>query len=423
MQEKSTFKKGGLMSATFTLLVALSLFTTANAQTFCPNENVFFTENFGTGTTTASSADVINVLHSPILPNVGLNDGYYRIINNAQQRGDWHDAPDHTPADVNGKMLVVNGIAETFYTKTITNGVTGFNPGTYGSSLFLMNTQILGAYNCGAEQILPTITFLVEYSVSASGNNWIALQSSTANSVPQTLTPVWVSLSGVFNLPVAAQRFRLSLSDGTTAGCGNDFAIDDIKFVGCPEGGPLPVKFLDISAAPKGSGVSVNWSTAAEYNNKYFDVEKSLDGSTWTAINKLNGAGNSNTTSRYSSYDAKPVAGYNYYRVKQVDIDGKFDYSSIVKVKISIEKTGVSVLTNPFVSNITVDFLSNSNQSVNVRLTDVSGKLIATEKWQIGKGNTRLVLDKAASLQRGMYILTVTDSNNETIYNNKLIKQ
>jgi hypothetical protein len=320
-------------------------------------------------------------------------------------------------------MLVVNGIAETFYTKIITNGVTGFNPGTYGTNLFLMNTQILGAYNCGAEQILPTITFSVEYSVTASGNNWVSLQSSTANSVPQTLTPVWVSLGGVFNLPVAAQRFRLSLSDGTTAGCGNDFAIDDIKFVGCPEGGPLPVKFLEISAAQKGSGVSVNWSTTAEYNNKHFDVEKSIDGSHFTAVNRLNGAGNSNTVLRYSSYDAKPIAGYNYYRVKQVDIDGKFDYSAVVKVKISIEKTGVSVLTNPFVNNITVDFLSNSNQSVSVRLTDISGKLIATDKWQIGKGSTRVTFDKVAALQRGMYILTVTDSNNETIYNNKLMKQ
>ncbi|RYY49057.1 MAG: T9SS type A sorting domain-containing protein [Chitinophagaceae bacterium] len=423
MQEKSTFKRSRLLPVTLAAFFTLSIFGSAKAQTFCPNENVFWTENFGTGTTTAPSADVINVLHSPILPNVGLNDGYYRIINNAQQRGDWHDAPDHTPSDVNGKMLVVNGIAETFYTRVITNGANGFNPGTYGTSLYLMNTQILGAYNCGAEQILPTITFSVEYSVSATGNNWVALQSSTANSVPQTLTPTWVSLGGVFNLPVAAQRFRLSLSDGTTAGCGNDFAIDDIKFVGCPEGGPLPVKFLEISAAQKGSGVTINWSTAAEYNNKYFDIEKSIDGLNWTAINKLNGAGNSNSTLRYSSYDAKPVAGYNYYRVKQVDMNGKFDYSSIVKVKITIEKTGVSVLTNPFVNNITVDFLSNINQAVSVRLTDLSGKVIATDRWQISKGNSRMLLDKVAGLQRGMYILTVTDSNNETIYNNKLMKQ
>ncbi len=423
MQGKITFKRKGLLPLVFSVFSTLSMTTVATAQNFCPNENVFWSENFGTGVGTNSSTDVINVQHSPIVPGVWLNDGYYRIINNAQQRGDWHNAPDHTVGDVDGKMLVVNGIAETFYSKEITNGVTGFNPGTYAANLYLMNTQILGAYNCGASQILPTITFLVEYSTSAAGNNWVALQSTTAASVPQTLTPVWVSLGGVFNLPVQALRFRLRLSDGTTAGCGNDFAIDDIKFVGCPDGGPLPVRFAAIAANQKGSGVSIEWSTASEYNNKYFDVEKSVNGTTWTAINKVDGAGNSSRTLKYNSYDATPAAGYNYYRVKQVDIDGKADYSSIVKVKITVEKTGVSVLTNPFVNNITVDFLSKENQFVNARLTDLSGKVIATEKWQIAKGNTRVLMTKVASLQRGMYILTVTDNNNEVIYNNKLVKQ
>lgn len=423
MQEITTFKKSGLLSAVLSVFFLLTVVSPVSAQNFCPNENVFFSENFGTGIGTNSSPDVINVVHSPLAPNVGLNDGFYRIINNAQQRADWHNAPDHTVGDTDGKMLVVNGIAETFYTKEISNGVTGFLPGTYGASLFLMNTQILGAYNCGSEQILPTITFLVEYSSTPSGNNWISLQSSTANAVPQTLTPVWVQLGGVFNLPVIAQRFRLRLSDGTTAGCGNDFAIDDLKFVGCPEGGPLPVQFLGISAVQKGSGISVNWSTAAEYNNKYFDVQKSVDGTTWTTFAKVDGAGNSSSVLKYNAYDAKPVAGYNYYRIKQVDIDGKADYSSVVKVKISIEKTAVTVLANPFVTNITVDFLSNSSQSVSIRLTDVTGKTIATDKWQIAKGSSRLTLDKVAGLQRGMYIFTVMDSNGEVIYNNKLVKQ
>lgn len=423
MQENSTFKKSGLVSAFVSLCFALAIVSPASAQNFCPNENVFWSENFGTGTGTNSSTDVINVLHSPIVPGVWLNDGYYRIINNAQQRGDWHNAPDHTVGDIDGKMLVVNGIAETFYSKEITNGVTGFNPGTYGANLYLMNTQILGAYNCGAEQILPTITFYVEYSTTAAGNNWVALQSSTASAVPQTTTPVWISLGGVFNLPVQALRFRLRLSDGTTAGCGNDFAIDDIKFVGCPEGGPLPVKFRDISATQKGSGVTVNWSTAGEYNNKYFEVERSLDGVNWAPMSKVNGAGNSTAILKYNAYDARPSAGYNYYRVKQVDVDGKSDYSSVVKVKITVEQTGVSVLTNPFVNRITVDFLSNSSQSVNVRLVDISGKLIASEKWQISKGSTRINFEKVANLQRGMYILTVTDNNSNVIYNNKLMKQ
>ena len=106
-----------------------------------------------------------------------------------------------------------------------------------------------------------------------------------------------------------------------------------------------------------------------------------------------------------------------------MDIDGKFKYSQVAKVKLTIEKTDVSVLANPFVNNITVDFLSNSNQFVNVKLSDVSGKVISTEKWKLSKGSSRSTLNNVSNLQRGMYILTVADETGAIIYNNKLIKQ
>jgi hypothetical protein len=423
MQENSTFKSGKIMSlilsAIFTLGVLLINFS-VSAQTYCANETIIWSENFGTGITGTSHPDVVNIIYAS---SGNLADNFYRIINNTQQRPEWHSADDHTPSDANGKMLVVNGSAETFYTHIITNGVSGFLPGSYAASLFLMNVNTPGT--CAPSPLLPTITFKVEYNTATSGNSagWVQLQTVTASSVPQSATPTWAQLGGVFSLPVLVQRIRLTMSDGTASGCGNDFAIDDIQFATCPEGGPLPVEFLNITAILKGGAVAINWSTASESNNKYFDVEKSFDGSNWTAINSLISAGNSSTVKNYSSYDAKPAAGYNYYRIKQVDTDGKFKYSSVAKVKISIEKTGVSVLANPFVNNITVDFLSNINQKLNVRLMDVSGKQMAIEKWQINKGSTRLSLNNVANLQRGMYIFTVVDDNGNVIYNNKLIKQ
>jgi hypothetical protein len=137
----------------------------------------------------------------------------------------------------------------------------------------------------------------------------------------------------------------------------------------------------------------------------------------------VKGAGNSSTLKNYGSYDAKPVAGYNYYRIRQVDFDGKFKFSDVVKVNISFDKTGVSVLTNPFVNNITVDFVSPANQRLNVKLTDISGKLIATEFWNISKGSSRVVFSKVTNLKSGMYIFIVTDNDGAVIYNNKLVKQ
>lgn len=402
------------------LLFAASFFTfnIVNAQTFCTGETIIWSENFGTGTTSSSNADVINISYQA---TGQLNDGFYRVINSTQQRTEWHNSPDHTIGDVNGKMLVVNGSGQTFYSKILTNGTTGFLPGSYAASLFLMNLNKPGT--CGASALLPTFSFKAEYSTSVDGNNFINLQTVNANAVPQSATPTWIQLGGLFNIPATALRVRLTLINGTLSGCGNDFAIDDIQFGACPSGGPLPVDFLNITAAQKGGAVAINWSTASENNNSYFDVEKSIDGSNFTTINSVKGAGNSSTIKNYGSYDAKPVAGYNYYRIRQVDFDGKFKFSDVVKVKISFDKTGVSVLTNPFVNNITVDFVSPANQRLNVKLTDISGKLIATEFWNISKGSSRVIYSKVSNLKSGMYIFIVTDNDGAVIYNNKLVKQ
>jgi hypothetical protein len=422
MQERSTFSLSKVILLPKNLFLALALMLSAlssSAQTFCANETVIWTENFGSGVITGSHPDVINLTYAP---TGVLEDGFYRVSDNTQQRTEWHNAPDHTVGDVSGDMLVVNGAPVAFYTHTITNGVTGFLPGSYAASLFLMNVNTPGT--CAPNPLLPNLTFSVEYNVSATGTTgWVALTNVTANAVPQSATPTWIQLGGVFNVPVLAQRVRLTVSAGVSSGCGNDFAIDDLKFATCPDGGPLPVQFLSINAALKGGGVAIDWKTASEQNNKYFDVEKSIDGNNWTTINSIASTGNSSVTKSYSSYDAKPVAGYNYYRIRQVDTDGRFKFSDVAKAKVVIEKTGVTVLANPFVNNITVDFLSNTNQSVVVKLTDVSGKIVGTENWRIVKGSTRLTYDNVNNIQRGLYIFTVVDDNGNVLYNNKLVKQ
>src|SRR5882757_4457695 len=245
------------------LLICLTASYNSKAQNFCANEAAVFTENFGSGTSATSNADMTAGLIYQ--PTGDLNDGFYRIINNTQQRPEWHNAPDHT-GNTNGRMLVVNGAAETFYQKTITNSPSNFIPGSYAASLFLMNINTPGT--CSPNPLLPTITFIVEYNTAATGTTgWVQLQNVTATSVPQSATPTWVQLGGVFNLPVTAARIRLTLSDGVMSGCGNDFAIDDIKFATCPSGSPLPVQFLNLAAARHGSGVIINWSTATETNN------------------------------------------------------------------------------------------------------------------------------------------------------------
>ena len=185
----------------------------------------------------------------------------------------------------------------------------------------------------------------------------------------------------------------------------------------------MPVKFLYINAQKKGSGVNISWATATEASNDYFDVERSNDGGiSWNAVARTKGSGNSSVTKNYAAYDAKPGAGINYYRIKQVDKDGASKYSTIVTYKLIISNTDISVLENPFTTNITIDFLSETSKSVNARLFDNTGKQVIAQKINVAKGSSRILVG-ARNLNRGMYILQLIDEDGKILYNGKLIKQ
>ncbi len=406
------------------LLLLLGIGTTTKAQMFCANETALFTETFGSGTTAVSHPDIITTALTYQAAGELVAEGIYRVINNAQQKPDWHNSPDHT-GDVNGRMIVINGNGNAFYSHTV-NSPSGFPAGYYSASMFFMNVNNINI--CGGGLLLPNISFILEYQ--AEDNSWVPFIGSpvTAAAVPNSPTPTWVQLGGVFTLPTtglfSVQNIRLILSDGITGGCGNDYAIDDIKLATCPSGGPLPVEFLSVSAKQKGTGIAVNWSTASEINNKYFDVEKSIDGgANWTLVSTIKASANSDETKRYNVFDARPVAGLNYYRIKQVDMDGLYKYSITVNVRVIIDKTLAYVLTNPVASNFTVDFTTKNAQGVALSLFDATGKRVATDRWVIPKGSSRKSFDKAGALQTGIYILTIVDEKGAIIYNGKIVKQ
>lgn len=407
------------------LFLAFFLNTTLlNAQVACPNATILWSENFGSGTTASSSPDILTSGLSYQDTGVLRSEGTYRIANNTQQKPEWQISTDHT-GNTNGKMLVVNGQAETFYRHTITD-TRGFAPGNYSVDLFLMNIDSVGI--CSPDPLLPIATFTIEYL--SQSNTWVSLDGSpyTAAPVQQTITPTWINQGSSFTLPSTGAFFptqiRITIGDGTVGGCGNDFAMDDVSFALCPEGGPTPVQLVSFTAHQKGNGVSLDWSTSQELNNSYFQVERSADGnSNWTVLTTVNGAGNSQVAKNYNALDANPLPGANYYRLKQVDINGNHEYSRIVNVKMSMQEISIIVLANPFHNTLSVNFVSAVPQLVSARLIDITGKQVATEKWPVSSGNSTKDFSNISGLQHGMYILTITNNSGEILYNTKVVKQ
>jgi hypothetical protein len=97
---------------------------------------------------------------------------------------------------------------------------------------------------------------------------------------------------------------------------------------------PLPIELLSFDASVVGKGVELKWVTATESNNSHFEVYNSIDGVNYALVDKIKGAGNSSYEKQYTLLHITPMEGYNYYKLKQIDFDGKSKEFQIVSILV-----------------------------------------------------------------------------------------
>ena len=149
----------------------------------------------------------------------------------------------------------------------------------------------------------------------------------------------------------------------------------------------LPVELKDFTTQKHTRSVSLHWSTASEKNNDYFLVEKSEDGKSFEAIGQVAGAGNSETLLNYNFSDEQPRAGANYYRLKQVDFNGDFEYSDVRSVMMEVENGYFSVFPNPTYDDLlNIAFSTKDDLILEIELFDVEGKRLLHDNWFLENG-------------------------------------
>ncbi|MFD2785137.1 beta strand repeat-containing protein [Hymenobacter rubripertinctus] len=162
---------------------------------------------------------------------------------------------------------------------------------------------------------------------------------------------------------------------------------------------PLPVTLVSFTAKVKGTQVALTWVTAAELNNKQFEVQRSRDGRAFETIVTLAGKGTTNSSSTYNEADNSPLNGVSYYRLKQVDLDGTFSYSSVVTISF-LKASELTMYPNPVEDQLTIS-LAGATEGMQVTVTDMMGRVITTQA--LAANGT---LDMA-SLKTGTYLVTV----------------
>ncbi len=118
--------------------------------------------------------------------------------------------------------------------------------------------------------------------------------------------------------------------------------------------GSLPIELFDFTVNKDDRKAILKWATASEYNNDYFEIERSVDGIAFESLYKIKGNGTTTTTSYYNYTDKRTRGGHNYYRIKQVDHDRSFSYSDIKSVYFG-HGTEINVYPNPTMGTVTID--------------------------------------------------------------------
>jgi hypothetical protein len=189
---------------------------------------------------------------------------------------------------------------------------------------------------------------------------------------------------------------------------------------------PLPIIIKSFSATKDGDrNARLDWSTSLEINSAYFGIERSMDGNTWEAINKVAAAGNSNTEQFYEYVDRDLPLNRSkdqifYYRLMLVDLDGQYKYSDIRGVnfgKASTDKI-ISLYPNPAVQMVNLDLsgMDLETGDIHLRVTDMQGRNMI-DKTILGNGIEPI---EVTQLPAGTYNVAVTQGT--TLHQKQFIK-
>ncbi len=260
-------------------------------------------------------------------------------------------------------------------------------------------------------------------------NRGFYISTQTSNSAGMTAAEYFIDTDpGIgngtpFTIPAGQsfnQNFVLPIPPGTPNG--NHFIAIRVKntwglyaFDTITVSGVVPLTLLSFDAFKNKNKVDLKWTTTNEINTSHFDIERSSDGVSFIKIGKVNSV-NATGINNYAYEDVQPFKGLNFYRLKQVDIDGNFKYSNINKVLFENFGDAVNIYPNPAKDYIQFDYASKQ-KTVLINLFDMQGRLIKTTTL----ANLLPLKLNIENLAKGKYIIQLSDG--EKIAVGSFIKQ
>ncbi len=259
----------------------------------------------------------------------------------------------------------------------------------------------------------PTITQGVTYALTAN---------VTTGTPPYTYQ--WLSSGGgTFSAPTSANtnftapgvpaNTDINLRVVVTDACGRkNISNSNVTIL---FNSPLPVTLTSFTADNNRNSIDLKWTTASESNNDYFSIEKSDDGKEFVEIGFVKGSGNSTSTKKYSYTDFNPKFPHNFYRLRQVDFDGQFDYSKVVLVKRA-KQSKLLLFPNPARVGELKLKAETLEGAYEIQVSSTTGKILITQKGIIKNDDlSPIAVDPDEKLNPGIYFVRFTSKQTDEV--------
>lgn len=200
---------------------------------------------------------------------------------------------------------------------------------------------------------------------------------------------------------------NISISETQTSSCFSSL-IPVTAITNCS---PLPVKLISFNSECVNGLTSLKWQTASEVNSDYFQIERSIDGIDWYEISKVTSSGFSNNIVNYEFIDINSEGFDGYYRLKQVDFDGKFEYSNYIYVSNNncLQDNNINIYPNPAQEELFIRITNSTSGEGILIITDISGKVVKQELLNLSHKYSLIDLD-VTGLSKGIYTIKITSN-------------
>jgi len=266
------------------------------------------------------------------------------------------------------------------------------------------NLWLFGGNGYDATNSLGYLNDVWEYDISLQ--QWVWMKGSNLKNQPSNYgiagsTSVTDTIGSRSSSSMWIDSGNYWFFGGTT----NNSVMNDLWTI--PIGFTLSVSLSSFNVDLIDNHARIEWVTLEEQDADHFELLKSEDGISFSAITTIRSEGNSSTARTYNFTDGKLKNGFNYYKLKIINKDGTFSYSDVRKINHQSEHTVIRVKGNPFQSNISLEIDTDLSQNVSIIVTDVTGRIVKRLNPSLYVGVNSIDIN-ASELSKGSYYLGIT---------------